>query len=630
MTLFFNWPGIENRFSTTVISQVVPKQTMLKEKVIPKFKPTSDPIILLFFWLTSGYNLQPDNQYTFVNNSKTLYTDSGRSVLETLVTGKPHYTWYQSTDGLNWTDMKVDDINLTVTPSSEGTVYYQQKTKWPNLISPLIGGTTVYSKVAFVTTFPKAIDAKTLTVSAASDYLYSNQSTVNTTFVKGIPDPVNATGNIIWKSSDTSLATVNSHTGVVSANNSGKAGKVIITGTMVNSNGTAISGDVRIKIGGGLDDVKVDSGKTAEFKIQGHFDQKPTSVVWYKVSTDGGEKVIDNSGSNMSYTISQAAYVDNGSKYYAVMTIDNGNGTTSEIKTNQATLTVIRNTTPDVKITNMVFNHSHDDHNETNTVLNGVSKDNKLTYQLNISDENADSAVVSGVVGLKIPKTVEITANDVQLDGQSTVNVSEISDPDNDQGAILIINKLDFSKVKSHLLMINGTVGTSDNVLSHTSTVEFLGLDSKNNYILQMNGQTTMTLNFANKLLTLKAHDWQYPTINTNGRGQLLSRIKMTDNALDVSDNRVEKKAAKLYIIQKEPLKSSSTTLNSEIRYYQTDGNYMILDDKGTLVEETNNGESLKSISWIPKEGPLLHIDEGPIVPGNYSTKLEWSVVQSV
>ncbi|MFC6176217.1 Ig-like domain-containing protein [Companilactobacillus huachuanensis] len=620
------WSESRGDLQTVVDSQTVSNRSDSKATVKPQFTPTSDPIIILFFWLTSGYNLQPSNQYTSVNKSKTFYTNSGRSFLASLLPGSPHYTWYKSDDGVKWSALDVTDRDLTVTPTKVGTVYYQQKTDW-YLAFPTLLDTIVYSKMAFLTAFPNAIDATKLTVTADSNYLYNNQSQKDTTFARAEPEPSDSTGDITWSSDNTDLATVNKNTGLVTANNSGNSGTVKITGTIANNNEQTVSDTVAIRIGGGLDSQVVNEGEDASFEIQGHFDQKPTTVVWHKVSTSGKDTIVDNNGNDMSYNIKTAAYSDTGSKYYAIMTIKSGDNV-STIMTNQATLTVIRNIVPNLTIANTVFNNTRDNHNDENTILNEVSKDDNLTYKVNFTDANPNSEMMSGVAGLKIPRTFGVT--DVQIDGVTTNNIREINDPDDSQGSILIINYIDFSKVKNHVLVVDGTMGDIGAALSYTSNVEFYGLDSKGDPIIQINGQPDLKLNFANKLLILTAHNWQYQTVNSTGHNRLLRRIKMAGNALDVSDNRTEKNPSKLYLIQNEPLKSGNEILNSEIRYYKKDGSFEILTEHGTLVEKTADGDTVQSISWGSNEGPLLYIDAGKVNKGNYSTELEWSLVQSV
>lgn len=141
---------------------------------------------------------------------------------------------------------------------------------------------------------------------------------------------------------------------------------------------------------------------------------------------------------------------------------------------------------------------------------------------------------------------------------------------------------------------------------------------------------TVLTMNFADNNISIKAQNWNYGSINSYQNKVLLNREKIVGNHLEVSDNRREKKALKLYLIQSEPFKSGENVLPSEMRYYQKNGNYNVLGDAGTLVSETIDGQSLDPIMWNDDEGPRLFIADGHYVAGNYSTNLEWSLVESI
>lgn len=612
------------------ITNITDIPSIVPQSVDGNHSASSKPIIILNVWLTSGYDLQPANQYATINQQKTLYASSGRSFWEALLQplATPHYSWYQSTDNKKWTLMSSNEQSLTVVPDKVGTVYYKQATDWYWPV-PLLTDTIVYSKTAFVTTFPNAVDATKLDVVADSTYLYNNQPDADTVFVKGNPTPSTATGNITWSVDDSKLATVNKYTGLVVANNLGNSGTVKVTGQMTNNDGSIVRGSLNIRIGGGLDDQRVKEGDPANFEIQGQFDQKPTSVVWHEVLSNGQDKVVDKSGNNMSYTIPKTTYLDDGSQFYAVMTIQAGNKN-KIVTTNKAVLKVDINYNPEITFTNTVFNNSRDNHNEDNTVINNVSEGDKLTYKINVSDANVNSKMKSAIIGVHWPKTVDVT--EVKLDGINTANVGLITDPENQQGTILIIHGMNFTNEKTHSLEVNGTIGKVD-ILPFVSTVSLLGLDGTDatgNEVVQMTGEPSLLLNSANSLISLVAHDWQYQTINMTGKGKLLHRLRMPENDLDVYDDRINKESTKLYLLQKEPLKSGDNILPSEIRYYHKEGNYDILDDKGALVEETAKGETLKSVAWSNDEGPLLYIKDGKAVSGVYSTKLEWSLVESL
>lgn len=612
--------------SGEMITKIIPDNLIVEADVTPYRTPTSDPVILLFIWLTSGYNLQPENQYTYINNPKTLYTDSGRSVLDALLSliATPHYIWYQSTDGQTWTQMTQTTKELTVTPTKVGTVYYQQMTRWYGLLPGLLD-TTVYSKVAFITTFPSPIKATDLTVKADSKYLYNNQSSAMTTYVTGIPTPVDATGELKWKIDDTSLATVDTNTGLVTANTSGKSGTVRVTGTMTNSDGTSVSDYVDIRIGGGLDDQTVDEGKPATFEVQGKFDQPPTNVVWHKVDKSNKDTVVTNNNSNkLIYTIPNTSYsTDDGTKYYAVLTVTSGDSTTT-VTTNKANLTVKKNVVPNVTVDNTIFNNSHNDHNDSNTIINGVSKNDQVSYKINLNDSNVNSAMTKADLKLELPVSSNIS--EVKVNGQSYSDYNSVSASDKQT---LTIKNLNFTGIKTFTLEVNLTIDDNSKS-SFASKAIVTGYDASGNTISNYSAGNDLTMNFADNNISIKAQNWNYGSINSYQNKVLLNREKIVGNHLEVSDNRREKKALKLYLIQSEPFKSGENVLPSEMRYYQKNGNYNVLGDAGTLVSETIDGQSLDPIMWNDDEGPRLFIADGHYVAGNYSTNLEWSLVESI
>ena len=96
--------------------------------VVPKFTPSKDPEKFLGIWTSGGYDLQPAPDYhTTVNEPVTIRTNTRRSIWATIggLLDSPHYRWWQSTDGKNWTSVSKNNNgqkkNFTVTPTKTGT-----------------------------------------------------------------------------------------------------------------------------------------------------------------------------------------------------------------------------------------------------------------------------------------------------------------------------------------------------------------------------------------------------------------------------------------------------------------------------------------------------------------------------
>lgn len=646
-----NRKNIVNTLQTVVMAEsilpspvdFISKLPIEGTKVDLSKKPSAPPIIIFNTWLTSGYDLQPSNQYTIVNKPKTLYVHSGAPLFKEFVSGSAQYTWYKYDDKKGW--IKIDQDNdlvnensLTVIPKKYGTVYYRHVTNWPYVIN--LWDNSIYSKTAFITTFDNAVDANGLDVKADNHYLYNKQEDA-TTFVKGTPDPSNATGNIEWKVDNSDLATVDDR-GKVTAKKGDNHGVVRVTGYLKNSDGTIVEGHDDIRVGGGLDDEEVNEGEKAVFNIQGDFTQKPSLVIWHKLYKDNKadhtykDKTLNKNGNDMSYSIPETNYkTDDDTKYYAEITISNGKENTV-VTTNSAILKVIPDQSQDIKMKSTIFKKNEVNHFEGNTVLGGVAKGNELTFKLDVTDDTLNFPMVGAVISLKVPNTLDITA--IRLDGQnkSVFDLSEKEDPNNNQGYIAVVKNIDFSSVRNHILEIDGTVNDIDKLDSYTSTFVFQGIKS-NGVSPNELYSNPLTWYLDDNLVSLEANNWQYPTVNSTSKARLLRRLKMTDkalnitnNALNIIDNRTDKKSAQVYLKQRNPFKSGNNILAAEIRYYRKNGGFTKLDNDGIIAEETKDGETLKSIAWSPDEGPLLYIYGGDKKAGTYSTGLEWSLVQSI
>lgn len=324
-------------------------QTQADEEitVTPKYTPTKDPTKFIGIWLTSGYSLQPkENYYTTVNNSVTIKTNTGRSVW-TLLTGifdSSSYQWWQSTDGKTWTKISKSNggqkKNLVVTPKDTGTVWYQLDTQYAFLG---INKKNFYSKVGAIHALPEPVNATELKVSVDDDYLYNTSDELsNTTYAHATPTPNNATGTITWSVDDQTLATIDED-GFITANNKSKSGTVNVIATMTNPDGSKITSSTPVKIGGGLDDRTVKSGETATFALNGNTggndddDENNGSVTidWYRYDPDTGQKTKVSANGDTNYITPEITYADNDALYQAVLTLK-VNLITKTLTTNKA------------------------------------------------------------------------------------------------------------------------------------------------------------------------------------------------------------------------------------------------------------------------------------------------------
>ena len=300
---------------------------------------------------------------------------------------------------------------------------------------------------------------------------------------------------------------------------------------------------------------------------------------------------------------------------------------TTTVTTNKANLSVRKNVVPDISINNTIFNSSYEDHNSENTIINNVAENDKVIHRITVKDSNLNSALTRAEIQIKLPKTSVI--DNVKVNNQDFTDYISVSDPDNNQSTILTLRNLNFVTTKDFAIEINSTVGKNE-ILSFNSNVSVNGYDTDDNLLGQYLPAQSLQLNFADNSINLQANDWSYKTINSYTTDTLLDRDKIESSHLEVDDKRRNKQALTLYLSQKNPFKSDGKVLNSEMRYYPQDGSYEVLNENGTLVSETVNGQRLDSVAWQEHEGPKLYISDGVHEAGNYTTQLEWSLVESI
>ncbi|WP_334330247.1 Ig-like domain-containing protein [Companilactobacillus sp. HBUAS59699] len=315
------------------------------------FTATPAPDKFLNIWNTNGYDLEPDAvTYTVVGNPVTLHTDAARSLWTVLggVFDAPHYRWYKSDDGINWSQVPEwqngHRKNFPIQTSQEGRTWYQLDTQYWNYLTGWIAQTHIYSTVAEVNAVNTPINATNMNVNSDSDYIYNNsEGQVNTTYVHANIDPVSSTGKVTWAVDNTNLATVD-NTGKVTANDRGLSGVVKVTGTFHNMDSSFVAGSVYVQVGGGLDNQTVSAGQPATFALRGDTDSMTglindgrIKVEWYKKAPGTTKAEYLGKSNSVLYTTYNTTVSDNGTQYQAKITLKEGYKNTI-IKTNWATL----------------------------------------------------------------------------------------------------------------------------------------------------------------------------------------------------------------------------------------------------------------------------------------------------
>ncbi|WP_334329632.1 Ig-like domain-containing protein [Companilactobacillus sp. HBUAS59699] len=627
--------------------------------------PSAPPIKIIGIWLTSGYDVQPDeDNYTTVNKPITLYADAGRSIFAALfsLTASAHYQWYSSDDGLVYSKVSSRDggtsQNLTVNPSAVGTKYYQLWTDWYTLISwgPIID-TMAYTNIVKVHTLPDPINAESLKVTSDSDYLYNNLNTsilgilnynvADTTQMHATVKPDEATGTVKWYSSDPSIASVDENTGAVTGNTNKKDGTVTITGIYTNPDGTTITDTHQIEVGGGLKDQTVGVGQQATFTLQGNLaaaDGVDISVEWHKVSPDGKTDTIVQTGSKTSYTTPTTTLADDGSHYYANIVVSqttDGSTKTENGTTNKAKLNVLTKGDPDISQTiEMATTNS----NQINgSYLDNIMSGDSITFKDTLTNNSSTGTLSNGKVVIPLVKGAMVYS--IFVDNNIPSYTMNTDNPNYDE---LIIsntgngNKLDFDLNQTHTVLFSYLVPeiTKNQILTTAPTVSGNNSDGS---AYSSEGPTN-TIHFTTGGITLTPSNISFGSLIQQPESKLLNRTDATNtpnNVLTVDDNRRDLEASQIELsatpLYKETTDDSGNSvtdtndvLNGDLRYYNADGTYTSLADGETATVETSiEGSPLSSVAWAPQEGLRLYLNNGA-QSGIYQGTVTWTAVTSV
>jgi hypothetical protein len=596
--------------------------------------PTPDISSFLFWYTGTGFRLQPQDEYTAAGTSKTLTTGVGYSFMDTWFNALAynHFQWYQSTDsGASWQSIKgATSSSLTVTPTTPGTTYYQERFGYYLFIPPFTQSMYYYSRVASVTALGDPVNATSLSVKADDNYLYNNQDNAATTNVHATPTPANATGSVTWSSSNPSLASVDKDDGTVTANKDGKSGTVTITGTIKNDDGTTKSGSVDIKIGGGLDDQTVDVGKTATFKVQGTFPSAPKSVVWYRKAPGSSTATKVASGTSLTYTTPTTTSADDGASYYAEVTIASGTDSKT-ITTNTANLNVMFSTSPRVSITSKITDLT-DNTGNTDTYLSNIVAGDNVEVSGTITDSNPDSTLQGGVLKIKVPEN--ITNTYFTIDGQDVHNTAKLEDDGYyylEQGTALTSDRIDFSSQQTHKYKIDFQSLETTNT-DFTTNVKVDGYDNTTGgNLLDTYQSQNLSMNFSANTLTAKAGNVTFGSLSyANVNQDIEGQVEGGGDLLAISDDRRTKTGTTITLSQATPFRTSdgSHTLDATLSY-SNGSSAMPLTDKAQTVQYSGPGIKVGSLSSDHGQKLLLNMASQAIYTGSYSSTLDWTITMA-
>lgn len=620
--------------------------------VTPYKKPSGDASSFLGLRTRSGYILQPAEQtYIELGQTKSIYADAGRSLAAQLVWGilypNRSYQWYKSTDGKNWSKVSSKESGtkntLPLTPSEVGTTYYQLNTYWTDWVG-FTRNKQLYSNVATVNTVPEPVDAEDVKVTTDDDYLYNSvNDIVNTeTYAHATPVPANFTGTVTWSVDDTNLATIDSETGLITANTNRLGGDLTVIATMHNPIGDDIQGSTKITIGGGLEDQTVHAGNTATFDLRGNVgdlddDDEDDSdgdndytVKWYKEDpiTHSRTQIQKDNPQALSYTTPETTLDDDGTIFLAIVQVKY-NGKTYSYTTADAYLHVLPEGGPDLSLTNTLSNETYKDNNNTDTVLFGVNNGDSIKYTDTVKNESTSGTLKDAKYTLPLRKGTQVTS--VKIDGKDTTDYETVANDDTNSDD-LVISGLNFKINESHSIEVNTTVSGIDSKTSYTSVPYITGKNDDNNTYQKFGNDETLNYT-TNSVVVSKVRDIDYGTINSVGTGKTLARqdeLNLPNNMMELEDMRRNKEPLTVTVSQDAPLQTKTgDVFAGNLRFYK-DGDYTDLLEKPAVVATTKKDEELLSLGWDKDNGILLYLQSKLNVAGTYKTTLSWTISDSV
>ncbi|MFD1417838.1 Ig-like domain-containing protein [Companilactobacillus keshanensis] len=595
--------------------------------VKPNNPPTPKPINVLGELMSAGYKKQPKKEnYAKAGDTITLYTDSDRSVFSASSNwfAKPVYQWYyRARWGTEWIKIPSNeggnDKNIKITFDIERVRFYQQKVTWNT-----IPHTTIYSNVSLVSFVAKHVDATNIEAGIDDPYLYISGSAyahVNVT-------PYDSTDKITWAGSDDSLAKVDPETGLITANNNDKTGKLIVTATASNLNDDSgqkiLSDSFEVEIGKGLDSQTVKAGQVATFRIRGDIDPDQAEITWYKIQDS---KVIQVANQGITYTIPKTKLADNGSQYFAVVKL-NERSNPKIITTNNAKLNVQAVGSPQIDMIDKIYNQTYSQNNDDglNMNLSNVAGGDVINIESSMINNSEDSSLDDA--SFVIPLYENMTVQRVYLDDR-VVDPYQYKIESNN----LEMNKLSFLGKESHNIKITATMGNTAKG-GFTTTPFIKGTDSDGHFYLK-NGDP-LSMNLIDNFLNITVHNIDYGVHHFMQKDQIVNRINHNDEKdpiIEADDQRRKTRKALISVSQKEYFRNAedrSIILPVSLRYYYSDGNFIDLSSGDATVASFEKGEKVRPVYWKKSEGLRLYFNSSNIQPGQYNTTISWTVSYSL
>ena len=603
------------------------------EQVRPPFTPSPDPIKRGIFYTQGGFK---KNYYTFksltINDDFTLNLQAVRPPLPAFLT----YSWWISDNKTDWRPISNNKTgNLKINTSRKGIKYYQVKAVYKAFAGYTIHG-PYYSKIIKVAINEKPIDTEDLSIETSSPYLLNIGNSVldNAIYATSSRNPEEATDPIIWSTSDDTIAHINSNGEITPVSNE-YSGDILIKALVKNSiNKKTKIAQKEIRVGGGLDDINAKLGDNVTFKIQGLSDDKrddadDVSINWFQKKSVHGNCIKLPHSNTTELTLNNLKSNLDGSMYYAVFSYTDEYHKKKTFQTNEAQLTISNSI---IGIDNQIQNTSNkDDPLDTKTNLANVSKDDKLTYTLHLSNANKTNLKDQTLV---IPLPLQVDITNLKINDDQHIEYKLQTESLKEKKLILDLAK--FKDNEDLNIELNLNVGKISNNFEFKSTPVIYGtyLDSDNDNSYHNNG-TTVSLHFITNMLFPTIHDITFSPIQTYVPNSLIYRLNDTNapnNIIDFDDQRRSFNSVQIQVAQENPFhdEKKNLYLPATLQLHDpTNNTFTDISNNPTSVATSAKNQQLHYLNWSKDEGLLLRLKPGSIRPGNYETTLNWTFIES-
>ncbi|WP_164507216.1 Ig-like domain-containing protein [Companilactobacillus furfuricola] len=657
--------GIKSNHSTNDHVSEADTDTTATTSTVPAIDnntPSQTVKKVLTFYQNDGFRLQPNSQINLYTGggSKTIHTVPAEGDVDDDYDLNAKQWLVYNTNTQKWEPLKANDPaakisngdDLIVSPSA-GVKYYQYQLKWRDLGLITYRDKYDYSNIVQVNTYAKENKASYLTVTSDDKYLYNNQNYEDTTYVHAIPKESNATGDVKWSSSDTSIATVDQK-GLVQpiSDPSGKTKTVTIYAELTNPDGSKIKGSTDITVGGGLTDKSAQNGSSVEFTIPGtrQSDMSAISKVeWHRVAPDQkfdpkADYPIVQAGTNLQYTISNLqASAQDGSQYYAVVSF---NDSTKQLITNPAKLTVVAISNNLIKFSSFKFeNLTTNQKADANGSLTNVKKSDQLEVSFWLTDQDLNSTVDDGPLTFQLPNGAQVLSFQ-KIGGGNTGELKSLPKWKDANGQEFYktqpTENPQLDTISDPHVIFNDNTGAIIYSLTFQMPYDATSLNftghatysprNKENTLLGNYNSKNYSINPIPQEFALNARSIDFGSVlQTSDSKPLIGKVDDPNSeVLQVVDKRSQAdRTPRKVFVSADPnfMNENGKMFNSKLVLDQN-GVEEPINLNGLELYQTKQGEQVPSIYW--KNKVKLELPNDIPEAGHYKTVLAWTVNDSV